>query len=120
AGAWTLTTRPLHDGCYRAVAMAFSRALQTPPGLTIVPMVPFGRFTYEGEYPPHALAPTDGGRSADRDRHRLAPDGTRVRGVRTGRSGCGGIIRQGPVRRLWPGRRRTGSGCHRPPGESAR
>jgi len=43
-GAWTLTPRPLHEGRYRAVAMAFSRALQTRPGLAIVPMVPLGRF----------------------------------------------------------------------------
>lgn len=43
-GAWTLTPRPLHEGRYRAVAMAFSRALHTRPGLAIVPMVPLGRF----------------------------------------------------------------------------
>jgi hypothetical protein len=49
-GAWTLTTRPLHDGHYRAVAMAFSRALQTRPGLAIVPMVPLGRFTVEAPF----------------------------------------------------------------------
>ena len=61
-GAWALTTRPLPDGCYRAVAMAFSRALQTRPGLAIVPMVSLGRFTHEGEDPSHALAPSDGGR----------------------------------------------------------
>src|SRR5262249_17331433 len=43
-GHWTLTTRPLRDGRYRAVAMSFSRALRTRPGLTIMPTAPLGSF----------------------------------------------------------------------------
>ena len=44
-GAWSLSTRrPLSDGQYRAVVTAFSRALHTRPGLTIVPTQPLGRF----------------------------------------------------------------------------
>jgi hypothetical protein len=43
-GQWSLTTRrPLHDGQYRTVVSAFSRALSTRPGLRIVPTQPLGR-----------------------------------------------------------------------------
>jgi hypothetical protein len=45
AGAWTFTTRPLHDGRYRGIAMAFLPSSRTRPGMTIVPMTPLGRFT---------------------------------------------------------------------------
>lgn len=44
SGTWSLTTRPLHEGRYRGIAMAFSPASHTRPGLTIVPMAPLGRF----------------------------------------------------------------------------
>lgn len=44
-GHWSLTTRPLRDGQYRAVAMSYAPALKTRPGLAIVPMTPLGRFT---------------------------------------------------------------------------
>jgi hypothetical protein len=43
-GRWSLSTRPLRDGQYRALVTAFSRALRTRPGLTIVPTEPLGRF----------------------------------------------------------------------------
>jgi hypothetical protein len=44
-GAWSLSTgHPLPDGQYRAVVTAFSRALRTRPGLTVVPTQPLGRF----------------------------------------------------------------------------
>jgi hypothetical protein len=44
AGAWSLTTaRPLHNGQYRVVVSAFSRALRTRPGMTVVPTQPLGR-----------------------------------------------------------------------------
>jgi hypothetical protein len=43
-GTWSLTTaHPLHDGQYRVMVSAFSRALHTRPGLTVVPMQPLGR-----------------------------------------------------------------------------
>jgi hypothetical protein len=43
-GDWSLTTRhPLHDGQYRTVVSAFSRALATRPGLKVVPTEPLGR-----------------------------------------------------------------------------
>jgi hypothetical protein len=45
AGAWRLTTRPLSDGRYRGIAMAFLPSSRTRPGMTIVPMAPLGRFT---------------------------------------------------------------------------
>jgi hypothetical protein len=45
AGAWTFTTRTLHDGRYRGIAMAFLPSSRTRPGLTIVPMAPLGKFT---------------------------------------------------------------------------
>jgi hypothetical protein len=45
-GQWSLTTsRPLADGRYRAVAMAFSRTLATRRALAIVPTLPLGGFT---------------------------------------------------------------------------
>jgi hypothetical protein len=44
-GAWSLTTRPLRDGQYRAVAASYAPALRARPGLTIVPVAPLGRFT---------------------------------------------------------------------------
>ena len=45
SGAWTATPRrPLPDGRYRAVAMAYSKALHTRPAYAIVPMAPMGRF----------------------------------------------------------------------------
>jgi hypothetical protein len=47
-GEWTFASRPLKNGRYRGVAMAFSRASRTRPGLTIVPMAPLGRFIIEG------------------------------------------------------------------------
>jgi hypothetical protein len=43
-GHWALTTRPLTAGRYRAVAMDFSRASRTRPGLTIIPTLPLGSF----------------------------------------------------------------------------
>ena len=44
AGQWSLTTRrPLHNGQYRTLVSAFSRALVTRPGLAIVPTQPLGR-----------------------------------------------------------------------------
>ncbi len=44
AGDWSLTTRrPLHDGQYRTVVSAYSRALATRPGLKVVPTQPLGR-----------------------------------------------------------------------------
>ena len=47
-GTWTLTTRrPLPDGRYRAVVMAYSRALRTRPAYAVVPMAPMGRFVIE-------------------------------------------------------------------------
>jgi hypothetical protein len=47
SGSWSLTSRPLRDGRYRAVAMAFAPSLRTRPGLTIVPMAPLGQFQVE-------------------------------------------------------------------------
>ena len=45
SGQWTLTTaRPLPDGRYRAVAMAFSRASRSRPGQTVIPTLPLGSF----------------------------------------------------------------------------
>jgi hypothetical protein len=43
-GNWTISTPILSTGRYRAVAMAFSRASRTRPGMTIVPMAPLGSF----------------------------------------------------------------------------
>jgi hypothetical protein len=44
SGGWSLTTaHPLRDGQYRVIVSAFSRALRTRPGLTVVPMQPLGR-----------------------------------------------------------------------------
>jgi hypothetical protein len=49
-GAWSLATRRvLPDGQYRAVVTAFSRALHTRPGLTVVPTQPLGRFVVAGQ-----------------------------------------------------------------------
>jgi hypothetical protein len=43
-GAWSLTTaHALNDGQYRVIVSAFSRALRTRPGLTVVSMQPLGR-----------------------------------------------------------------------------
>jgi Bacterial Ig-like domain len=43
-GNWTLSpSRPLRDGQYRVIVSAFSGALRTRPGLTVVPMQPLGR-----------------------------------------------------------------------------
>ena len=38
---------PLHDGQYRVIVSAFSRALRTRPGLTVVPMQPLGRLVVD-------------------------------------------------------------------------
>ncbi len=47
-GHWSLTTAsPLHDGQYRVIVSAFSRALRTRPGLTVVPMQPLGRMVVD-------------------------------------------------------------------------
>ncbi len=47
-GQWSLTTnRPLANGRYRAVAMAFSRALATRPALEVVPTLPLGGFVVQ-------------------------------------------------------------------------
>jgi hypothetical protein len=46
-GSWALTTGPLRQGSYRAIAMAYAPALRTRPALTIVPMVPLGRFSVQ-------------------------------------------------------------------------
>ena len=44
SGQWSLTTfRPLHNGQYRVIASAFSRALRTRPALAVVPTQPLGR-----------------------------------------------------------------------------
>jgi hypothetical protein len=49
SGQWSLTTRrPLPNGQYRTVVTAFSRALRTRPGLTIVPTQPLGRLVVDG------------------------------------------------------------------------
>jgi hypothetical protein len=48
SGQWSLTTPRLAPGRYRAVAMSFSRASHTRPGMTIVPMVPLGSFEAVG------------------------------------------------------------------------
>jgi hypothetical protein len=49
-GHWSLTTRrPLHNGQYRTVVSAFSRALATRPGLRIVPTQPLGRLVVEAQ-----------------------------------------------------------------------
>jgi hypothetical protein len=48
AGQWSLTTRrPLHDGQYRTVVSAISRALSTRPGLRVVPTQPLGRLVVD-------------------------------------------------------------------------
>jgi hypothetical protein len=46
-GSWSLTTRPLRNGNYRSVAMAYSPALRTRPALAIVSVVPLGRFSVQ-------------------------------------------------------------------------
>jgi hypothetical protein len=43
-GGWSISTPILTTGRYRALAMAFSRASRTRPGMTVVPMVPLGAF----------------------------------------------------------------------------
>ncbi len=49
-GQWSLTTnRPLADGRYRAVAIAFSRKLATRPALAIVPTLPLGGFVIDAQ-----------------------------------------------------------------------
>ena len=48
SGQWSLTTRrPLHNGQYRTLVAAFSRALRTRPGLAIVPTQPLGRLVVD-------------------------------------------------------------------------
>jgi hypothetical protein len=48
SGNWSLTTsHPLHDGQYRALVAAFSRALRTRPGLAVVPTQPLGRIVVD-------------------------------------------------------------------------
>lgn len=48
AGNWSLTTaNPLRNGQYRVVMSAFSRALRTRPGMTVVPMQPLGRLVVD-------------------------------------------------------------------------
>ncbi|MFI5459135.1 MAG: Ig-like domain-containing protein, partial [Isosphaerales bacterium] len=48
SGQWSLTThRPLPDGQYRTLVTAFSRALATRPGLSIVPIQPLGRLVVD-------------------------------------------------------------------------
>jgi hypothetical protein len=48
SGQWSLTTSyPLHDGQYRVIVSAFSRALRTRPGLTVVPTQPLGRMVVD-------------------------------------------------------------------------
>jgi hypothetical protein len=44
AGRWSITTGALPAGQYRAVAMSSSKALQTRPGLAVVPMATLGTF----------------------------------------------------------------------------
>jgi hypothetical protein len=47
-GNWSLTTSgPLHNGQYRVMVSAFSRALRTRPGMTVVPMQPLGRLVID-------------------------------------------------------------------------
>jgi hypothetical protein len=47
-GSWSLTTYfPLHDGQYRVLVSAFSRAHYTRPGMAIVPTQPLGRLVVE-------------------------------------------------------------------------
>jgi Bacterial Ig-like domain len=47
-GHWSLTTTSLlQDGRYRVVVSAFSRALRTRPGLTVVSMEPLGRLVVD-------------------------------------------------------------------------
>ena len=47
-GHWSLTTAsPLQNGQYRVIVSAFSRALRTRPGLTVVPMQPLGRMVVD-------------------------------------------------------------------------
>ncbi len=49
-GQWSLTTnRPLANGRYRAVAMAFSRALATRRALAVVPTLPLGGFVIDAQ-----------------------------------------------------------------------
>jgi hypothetical protein len=56
SGDWSLvTSRPLHDGQYRAVVTSFSRALRTRPGLTIVPTEPLGRLVVASRSQPSSL-----------------------------------------------------------------
>lgn len=47
-GHWSLTTsRPLHNGQYRVIVSAFSRALRIRPGMTVVPTQPLGRLVVD-------------------------------------------------------------------------
>jgi len=43
-GHWSITTSTLSAGNYRAVAMSYSQALRTRPGLAVVPMATLGTF----------------------------------------------------------------------------
>jgi Bacterial Ig-like domain len=48
SGNWSLTTSDaLHNGQYRVMVSAFSRALRTRPGMTVVPMQPLGRLVVD-------------------------------------------------------------------------
>ncbi|WZO95873.1 hypothetical protein EP7_002843 [Isosphaeraceae bacterium EP7] len=48
-GHWSLTTKPLPPGRYRAVAMSYASQLRTRPSLAIVPMAILGRFRVEAK-----------------------------------------------------------------------
>ena len=57
SGQWTLTTaRPLPDGRYRAVAMAFSRASRSRPGQTVIPTLPLGSFVVAARTGRHRMS----------------------------------------------------------------
>jgi hypothetical protein len=48
SGNWSLTTsQALHNGQYRVIVSAFSRALRTRPALTVVSMQPLGRMVVD-------------------------------------------------------------------------
>ena len=48
AGNWSITmSAPLHNGQYRVMVSAFSRALRTRPGMTVIPMRPLGRLVVD-------------------------------------------------------------------------
>ncbi len=50
SGDWSLTARrPLHDGQYRTLVSAYSRALATRPGLKVVPTQPLGRLVVDAQ-----------------------------------------------------------------------